>query len=140
MLSKIEEDTLIKKIPKECHSEERRAAYSVIAARRQDWTMKQACGYYSISEEHADRWWNYFNFSEDAKSPSGKRGRKTKDIMRYLKENIGKTITPKDLTDSLEISLPTFYNFYNANRSYFKKVKRGQFEIIDPNQERKLAK
>jgi hypothetical protein len=34
------------------------------------------------------------------------------------------------------MSLPTFYNFYNANMGYFKKVKRGSFEILDPRQER----
>jgi hypothetical protein len=40
------------------------------------------------------------------------------------------------LATDVQISLPTFYNFYNANRSSFKKVKRGHFEIIDPKVER----
>jgi predicted DNA-binding transcriptional regulator AlpA len=44
------------------------------------------------------------------------------------------------VVDASGISMPTFYNFYNANRGYFKKVKRGQFEIIDPNAEREKDK
>jgi hypothetical protein len=40
------------------------------------------------------------------------------------------------LATDVQISLPTFYNFYNANRGYFKKVKRGHFEILNPKEER----
>jgi hypothetical protein len=67
---------------------------------------------------------------------TGKRSDKNNAIKKFLESNIGKTIKPQDLVDASGISMPTFYNFYNANRGYFKKVKRGQFEIIDPNAER----
>ena len=59
-----------------------------------------------------------------------------KKIEEYLKANIGKVVTPKQVAEDVKMSLPTFYNYYNANRSFFKKVQRGQFEIIDPKVER----
>jgi hypothetical protein len=79
---------------------------------------------------------NYFKFNTVRSENVGKRSSKTKKIENYLKENTGKIVTPKQVAEDVGMSLPTFYNFYNANMGYFKKVKRGSFEILDPRQER----
>ena len=65
-------------------------------------------------------------------------GRKSKqdNIVNFLSGNVGKVVTPVQVATDVQISLPTFYNFKKANRGYFKEVKRGHFEIIDPKVER----
>jgi hypothetical protein len=40
------------------------------------------------------------------------------------------------MAEEVGMSLPTFYNFYNANVGYFKKVQRGSFQILNPKEER----
>jgi hypothetical protein len=79
---------------------------------------------------------DYFEFTSQKQEATAKRSSKSKKIESYLKDNVGKTVTPKQVAEEVGMSLPTFYNFYNANRSYFKKVKRGEFEILDPKAER----
>jgi hypothetical protein len=44
------------------------------------------------------------------------------------------------MIEELGITLPTFYNFFNNNRAYFKKVGRGKFEILNPEEERRKEK
>lgn len=133
-------EPLIKTIPSGLEPEDSRAAYSVLVGFREDKSLKEICGYYSISEELGEKWWNYFKLSSNPESVGNKRGRKGKDLNNYIKSNFGKVITPKQLVEEIGISLPTFYNFYNANRHFFKKVSRGQFEIINPENERSVKK
>ena len=61
---------------------------------------------------------------------------KQNNIVIYLEKNVGQVVTPAKVSTDVSISLPTFYNFYNANRQFFKKVKRGQFEIVNPKNQR----
>lgn len=130
-------ESLEKRIPLDVKGEDRRAAYSTIAGCRDGKSVKEICSYYSISEELVVKWINFLKIDTSVKQVGKKRGRKSSDLTNYVKSNIGKTVSAKTLAEELGISLPTFYNFYNANRGFFKKVKRGEFEIVNPDDIRK---
>jgi predicted DNA-binding transcriptional regulator AlpA len=136
MLTKEQESELISRIPKGTIEEDLRVAYSVVAGLRDDKSPAQVATYYSASIESVNKWFKFFEVEiPDGSSKKGK-GRKGKDLSAYMKNNTGRVITPKIVADEVGISLPTFYNYYNANRHLFKKVKRGEFQIADPKQER----
>jgi hypothetical protein len=136
MLTRAQIETYVKEIPEAIDPEDLRAAYATITGFAEDKSIKEIQSYYSLSSEKVDQWMNYFKFNTVRSENVGKRSSKTKKIENYLKENTGKIVTPKQVAEDVGMSLPTFYNFYNANMGYFKKVKRGSFEILDPRQER----
>lgn len=140
MLNSQQEKKLIGMIPAESTGEDRRAAYAVITGLREDKTAAQICAYYSVSKDLVQKWYDFFSISDMPAQTKGRRGRKGKDLTGFVKSNVGKTVTPKEVVEALGISLPTFYNFYNANRGYFKKIKRGEFEIVNPDEQRSLSK
>lgn len=123
---------LISMVPVNDHRE----ASCVIYGHYREWSPSKTCKYYSIDEETYLKYANLFNFTEKVVKEMTGRKSKQDNIVSFLNGNVGKVITPVQLATDVEISLPTFYNFYNANRSYFKKVKRGHFEIVDPKVER----
>lgn len=125
-------EKLSKKIPLEVTGEDRRAAYCVLGGFRDGKSPKEITRYYSVEMHLVEKWIKFFNLDSSDTPVKNKRGRKGKDLTNYIKDNIGKTVTPKIVAEELGISLPTFYNFYNANRGFFKKIKRGEFEIINP--------
>lgn len=130
-------ESLEKRIPLDIKGEDRRAAYSTIAGCRDGKTVKEICSYYSVSEDLVNKWIQYLNIETGTRQVGKKRGRKSTDLTQYVKSNVGKTISAKSISEELGISLPTFYNFYNANRGFFKKIKRGEFEILNPENLRK---
>lgn len=136
MLTRAQIDSYVKEVPEDIDADERRAAYSTITGYGEDKSIAEIAQYYSLSKDTVIRWMDYFNFSAERERSAGKRSSKTKMIESYLSSNVGKVVTPKQVAEEVGMSLPTFYNFYNANRSYFKKVKRGEFEILDPKAER----
>lgn len=136
MLTQTQEQQLTDSIPDDVVGEERRTADSVIIGYRDGKTFDQIVSYYSLDRETANHWYSTFGFNSNKKTDAKKRGRKGKDIKSYINSNIGRTLSAKDVSSEVGISLPTFYNFYNSNRGYFKKVSRGQFEIINPATER----
>lgn len=136
MLTRAQIENYVQEIPKEIDAEDRRAAYATITGFAEDKSIKEIQSYYSLSPEMVNRWMDYFKFTAERSERAGKRTSKTKKIESYLKDNVGKTVTPKQVAEEVGMSLPTFYNFYNANTGYFKKVQRGSFEILDPKQER----
>lgn len=136
MLTRAQIENYVQEIPKEIDAEDRRAAYATITGFAEDKSIKEIQSYYSLSPEMVNRWMDYFKFTAERSERVGKRTSKTKKIESYLKDNVGKTVTPKQVAEEVGMSLPTFYNFYNANTGYFKKVQRGSFEILDPKQER----
>lgn len=137
MLTQKAVEKLEKNIPMDCNGEDRRAAYCVISGFRDGKSAKEITRYYSVDSELVEKWIKYFNLEADSSMPTkGKRGRKGSDLTNFVKSNVGRTVTPKDVVEELGISLPTFYNFYNANRGFFKKIKRGEFQIINPDQMR----
>jgi transposase len=140
MLTRAEIDNYITKIPSSIDAEERRIAYSVITGFADGKSISEISSYYAVSKEAVEKWMSYFSFTTGKTGNSSKRTSKTKLIENYLKANTGKTINFAKVAEELNISVPTVYNFHRDNRSYFKKIERGMFEIIDPEKERKASK
>jgi len=125
-------DKLMLKVPPDNHRE----AASVIYGHYKEWSPAKTTKYYNISEESYEKYADMFNFKERMVKQMTGRKSKQDNIVNFLNGNVGKVVTPVQLATDVQISLPTFYNFYNANRGYFKKVKRGHFEILNPKEER----
>jgi transposase len=136
MLTRAQIDKYITQIPAGIDPDDRRAAYSVITGFGDGKSIGEISSYYAISKEVVDTWMAYFDFSSVKSQSKGKRTSKTKIIEEYLAKNVGKTINFAKVAEELKISVPTVYNFHRDNRSYFKKVERGSFQIIDPKVER----
>jgi transposase len=136
MLTRAQIDKYITQIPAGIDPDDRRAAYSVITGFGDGKSIGEISSYYAISKEVVDTWMVYFDLSSTKSQSKGKRTSKTKIIEEYLAKNVGKTINFAKVAEELKISVPTVYNFHRDNRSYFKKVERGSFQIIDPKVER----
>lgn len=136
MLTRAQIEEYIKEIPSDIEDDERRAAYATITGFAEDKSVNEIVSYYSLNRDSVIHWMGYFNFTSTKTEKAGKRSSKTKMIEDYLSKNIGKVVNFAKVAEELEVSTPTVYNFYNANRSYFKKVSRGNFEILDPKAER----
>ena len=116
--------------------DDHREAASVIYGHYKEWSPSKTAKYYNLSEEIYEKYAEMFNFKERMVKQMTGRKSKQDNIVNFLNGNVGKVVTPVQLATDVQISLPTFYNFYNANRGYFKKVKRGHFEILNPKEER----
>ena len=126
-------ETMLKTVPSEIY----RDVAGALTGAKNGMSAVETAKFYSIGVPFVQECWSKYGLTtETLSATTGKRSDKNNAIKKFLESNIGKTIKPQDLVDASGISMPTFYNFYNANRGYFKKVKRGQFEIIDPNAER----
>jgi len=114
-----------------------RTASAVIYGYYKGWNLSKTVKYYNLEENIAINFWKKFNFKikEGGKTMSRTKT-KQNNIVSYLEKNVGQVVTPAKVSTDVSISLPTFYNFYNANRQFFKKVKRGQFEIVNPKEQR----
>lgn len=139
MLTDQEIKNYLANMPKNTDPEVWRYIASCLSGIRDNLSAKEVSSYYNVPIEFSNNFYETSNFSIERKV-RGSRKEKNNKIFDYLKSNIGKTITPKDFCDTLEVSLPTFYNFFNANRGWFKKVKRGQFEIINEPENRVSVK
>lgn len=114
-----------------------REASSVFYGYYKGWNLAKIVRHYSVPVDLAKEVWNKLGFGEQGGEVKVTRTRsKQETIVGFLKSNVGKVVTPAEVSQNLNISLPTFYNFYNANRHFFKKVKRGTFEILNPDVER----
>jgi hypothetical protein len=140
MLSHQEAEKLIKRIPQNISNEDRRVACSVITGVRDDKPLSEIIKYYWLPEEVAQKWWDFFSLSDVKATERKKRGAKTAKLDNFIKSNIGKTFTSNEIVSQCEITVPTLYNYINANRGFFKKVSRGTYLIIDPEQQRKQEK
>ena len=122
-------------------SDNERTASSVIYSYYKNWSLLKAIKYYNLNQELAEKYWNHFNFKlKEGGQTMSRPKTKQNNIVSYLEKNVGEVVTPAKVSTDVSISLPTFYNFYNTNRQFFKKVKRGQFEIVNPEIERNLNK
>lgn len=114
-----------------------RTASSVIYGYYKGWNLAKTIKYYNLEEEAAKTFWKQFNFKiKEGGQTMSRTKTKQNNIVSYLEKNVGQVVTPAKVSTDVSISLPTFYNFYNANRQFFKKVKRGQFEIVNPKEQR----
>lgn len=136
MITDKEIDQILRTVP----SDEQREVSSALIGARDNMTPQEIAKYYSMPVENVIKYWEKYDVTTTAGINKGKRAKKSGLIESFLKENYGKTITPHDVVSATGISMPTFYNFFNTNRGYFKKIKRGQFEIINPDKEREASK
>lgn len=142
MITRKELDSLIKSLPRNISQEEWRTAACVATGVSYDKSLPDIIKTYSINSEVAKKWWNQFNFNDfGSPEPTKKKKGKTSQVLSdFVKNNIGKTITANLIADECKVSLPTVYNFINSNRSWFKKVGRGLYLVLDAEEERKNAK
>lgn len=117
-----------------------RAGYCVITGYYNEKSLPEICKFYQVSEEDAQYWWDKFEFDSSMAQPSKRRKSKKSEIFEFLKANVGEVLATKEIADACEISMPTMYNFINSNIGWFKKIKRGVYEIVDADEERKAAR
>lgn len=127
------------RLPKQTDGETWRYTASCLSGMRDGLTAKQVSAYYTVPIDFVNNYYKNNQF-EVQKEGKGSRKRKSSEINNFIKENIGREITPAQFAEEVGVSLPTFYNFFNANRGWFKKVKRGLFEIVDANATRQSEK
>jgi len=121
----------------EFYNKAEREVASVFYGYHKGWNLPKIVKYYSVPTDIAKEVWNKLGFDKQGGEVKVTRTRsKQETIVGFLKTNVGKVVTPAEVSQNLNISLPTFYNFYNANRHFFRKVKRGTFEILNPDVER----
>ncbi len=129
---------LMNTLEKPLDSVKERTASSVIFGYYKGWNFEKTIRYYGLENEIAEKYWKQFNFKIKEGGQNMSRTKiKQNNIVSYLEKNVGQVVTPVKVSTDVSISLPTFYNFYNANRQFFKKIKRGQFEIINPKEQKK---
>lgn len=129
----------IANIPKGIDNEVRRTICSILTGYHEEKTLSEIIKYYNLDANIANQVSDEYRINVDVKEKQ-KRGVKKNAIKIYLQNNVGKITSGKELVEELGVTLPTFYNFFNNNRAYFKKVSRGKFEILDPDAERKKEK
>jgi len=128
-------DTFIAKLDLSIPEMERTGS-AVFYGYYKNWNFPKIVTYYNLDKDLALSTWSMFGFKEKGGTKVNKTRSKKEVITAYLKQNIGQIVTPAKVSEDVQISLPTFYNFYNANRHFFKKTGRGQFEILNPESER----
>jgi len=143
MISLVERERLVK-IVYQNHSqtnpERTRAGCCVATGYYNEKSLPEICAYYQVSQDDGLYWWEYFGFNSELAKPAKRKKRKQSDIFAFLKENSGKKITVKQLVEECSISSPTAYKFINENPGWFKKVKRGVYEVVNADEERRKAK
>lgn len=142
MITRKELDSLIKSLPKTLSQEEWRVAACVVTGVSYGKTLADIIKNYSINSDLAKKWWIQFNFNDfSSPEPEKKKRSKTSSVLAdFIKNKIGDNISPNQIAEDCKVSLPTVYNFINANRSWFKKAGRGLYTILDAEEERKNAK
>lgn len=139
MISNQEITERLSKIPRGTDSEEWRQIAACLTGMRDGLSAKQVSAYHNVPIDFVNNYYSTSNF-QTQKEGKGSRKRKSSDIITFIKNNIGREITPTEFAEEVGISLPTFYNYFNANRGWFKKVKRGLFEIVDADSARQSEK
>jgi hypothetical protein len=101
---------LINLVPVSNHRE----AASVIYGHYQGWSPSKTIKYYSIDEQIYSKYAELFKFREKVVNQVSGRKSKQDNIVNFLSGNVGKVVTPVQVATDVQISLPTFYNFYNT--------------------------
>lgn len=141
MISIHQANNLIKNLPKNLSSEEWRTAACVVTGFSYGRTLKQITEFYSLKFDEAKSWWDEFNFSEvSSPESSPKKKNKKNKLSKFIESNIGKVLSTKEMIEAAEVSQPTLYKFINDNRSNFRKVGRGIYEIVDTKKIREEEK
>jgi len=69
-----------------------------------------------------------------------KRADKYDAVYKWLDNNPGVIVTTQDFEQVTQMSYPTTLKFIENNPQYFRKIKRGQYEVRNPKAERKADK
>jgi hypothetical protein len=72
--------------------------------------------------------------------PKQKRADKYVKAYDWLEANPGATVTTAELADISELSYTTVLKFIDNNPQFFRKVKRGTYQVRDPKAEREAEK
>lgn len=72
--------------------------------------------------------------------PKQKRSDKYLKAQEWLDANPGATVTTAEFAEISELSYTTVLKFIENNPQYFRKVKRGAYQIRDPKAEREAEK
>lgn len=72
--------------------------------------------------------------------PKVKRSDKYESVYKWLDANPSIEITTQEFCDVTEMSYPTTLKFIENNPQYFRKLKRGVYEIRNPKAEREAEK
>jgi hypothetical protein len=97
---------------------------------------QQDIAYYSIPDSVVRK----VNPSFEGFEPKQKRSDKYDAVYKWLDSNPTTLVTTQEFSDIAELSYPTALKFIENNPQYFRKVKRGQYEVRDPDVERKADK
>jgi hypothetical protein len=128
IIQKQEEDRL--------RREEQRWAYVKEIARRDGMSLARAASYYSIDRKVIGP----DELSEVVLERKNKRKDKYEAADKFVKENVFALITPAELAELAGFSYPTALKYINDRPNHFKKVNRGQYEIRDPESDKKNEK
>lgn len=139
MITNQEITAILANIPRDTDAEVVRYIACCLNGIRDTLSIREVSAYYSVPIEFVSDYYSKNQF-EIQKEGKGSRKRKSSDINTFIKNNIGREITPAQFSEEVGISLPTFYNYFNANRGWFKKIKRGLFEIVDAEATRQSEK
>lgn len=76
---------------------------------------------------------------EDAGRTPVKRVEKYQSIIDWTQEHLYEQVTPQDIMDIGDISYPTALKFIGDRPDIFRKIKRGLYELRDPQADRAKA-
>lgn len=71
------------------------------------------------------------------RAPRKRKGWKADLVTGWVDKNLNVSFKPEDLAVTLDVSVPTVYNWIKANRGRLLKVSRGQYQVVDRTDERK---
>ena len=117
--------------------EAQRWEYVKQIARRDGMSLSKAAQHYNIDKKviGADE------FSEIVISEKkSKRKDKYTAADKFVSENVFEVVTPTQLAEAPGFSYPTAVKYINDHPNHFKKVARGQYEIRNPESDRKWEK
>ena len=128
---------LMNTVKKPLDSDSERTASSVIFGYYKNWSLGKTTKYYNLDTDLAEKYWKHFNFkTKEGGLTMSRTKTKQNNIVIYLEKNVGQVVTPAKVSTDVSISIPTFYNFYNAKLQSYKKVRGGQFVIVKPKEQR----
>lgn len=141
MITRNQLDQVILSLPKDLSADEWRTAASVMTGVYYEKTLAELIKFYSLNKNLAFIWWQKLGFGDDKNEIVAPKKNKPKKLLsEYINSNVGTSVSAQDLADVCKVSLPTVYTFINANRSWFKKLSRGLYEIVDADKEREKVK
>ena len=116
-------------------NEELRAYYCINA--QPTWSLEETFRHYSVDR----RVWEMFNIeAPDGVSRKERRNDKYQNIINWCEDNVFAEVTPQFLMDVSGMSYPTVLKFIGDRPDLFRKLRRGVYEVRDPQADREAEK